>query len=193
MTVAERTENRVDDAVLSSNGDPRVEPQPPSMAISRYEELVAERLYETQPVKPAPAWRRYWRAVIAGTLLVILALLAVLAFRPFLRRTEAPNPPANVTEAPRAAETPTHTLERSPPSVVPAPPPPPPRAAAERAELPGPSISRAPRVTHTQAVQAAPVLAPDRAQPRAAQASNCSDAVAALGLCRSEASPGRTQ
>jgi hypothetical protein len=192
MTVAERTENRVDDAVLSSHADPRVEPQPPSMAISRYEELVAERLYETQPVKPAPAWRRYWRAVIAGMLLVILALLAVFAFRAFPRRTEAPNSPANVTEAPRAAETPTHTLERSPPKVVPAPPPPPPRAAAERAELPGPSISRAPRVTHTQAVPAAAVPAPDPAKPRT-QASSCSDAVAALGLCRSQASQGRTQ
>jgi len=190
MSMAQRTENRVEDVAPA---DPRVELQPPSMAISRYEELVAERLWETQPVKPAPAWRRYLRAVIAGTLLVLLTLLAVFAFRAFVRRTEAPNPPANVTETPRTKEAPTHTLERSPPNVVPAPPPPPARAATERADLPGPSISRAPRVTHTQAVQAAPVLAPDRAQPRAAQAANCSDAVAALGLCRSEASRGKTQ
>ena len=185
-----------------SGADARSEPLPSSMAISRYEELVSERLWETQPVKPTLAWRTHLRSIIAGALLVLLAALAMVAF---FWRTLAPStldnvtlrPPAKeraVNRRPVAQEAPTHTLARSPQSTVPAPPPVPPRASIERTEPPAPAMIRAPAVTHTQAAAAAAVPARERATPRAPKpAANCSDAVTVLGLCSPDTARGNAR
>jgi hypothetical protein len=185
-----------------SGADPRAEPLPPSMAISRYEELVSERLWETQPVE-ATAWRRHPRSIIAGALLVLLAALAVVAF---FWRTLAPSTPDNVTLRPPAneravnprplQEAPTHTLARSPQSAtVAAPPPVPPRTSIERTEPPAPSMIRTPAVTHTQATAGAAALpARERATPRAPKpAANCSDALTVLGLCSPDSTRGNAR
>ena len=86
------------EAAAPSGAPVRPEPQPASMAISRYEELVAERLGDAELVTATPAWRR---KVIAGALLVMLAGLAVVAF---FWRTIGPSPANNVAARPPANE-----------------------------------------------------------------------------------------
>lgn len=188
------------EAAPLSDVAPPSEPLPASMAISRYEELVSERLIETEPVEPTPAWRRHMRSIIAGALLLLLAALAMVAF---FWRTLAPSTPDNITLRPPAKEraanarplaqdAPTHTLPRSPQSTVPAPPPVPPRASIERTEPPAPPMIRTAPVTHTQAAGPAPVAARERAAPRAPKpAANCSDAVTVLGLCSADTARGK--
>jgi hypothetical protein len=86
------------EAAQPSGAPVRPKPEPASMAISRYEELVAERLGDAEPVTATPAWRR---KVIAGALLVMLAGLAVAAF---FWRTIGPSPANNVAGRPPANE-----------------------------------------------------------------------------------------
>ncbi len=178
----------------------RAELQPPSMSIGRYEALVSERLWETQPASALPAWRRHSRKIVAAVLLVLVAALAVAAF--FWRTPGTPdiavrtpakdraiNPPPVV-----AQEAPTHTLPRAPQSTVPAAPAAAPRASVERIEPPAPVTVRTPPVTHTQAAAAAAVAAPERATPRAPKpASNCSEAVSVLGLCGADKARGNAR
>jgi len=76
----------------------RPKPEPASIAISRYEELVAERLGDAEPVTATPAWRK---KVIAGALLVMLAGLTVVAF---FWRTIGPSPANNADGRPPANE-----------------------------------------------------------------------------------------
>jgi len=181
------------------SAEPRAEPPPASMAISRYEELVSERLWETQP-EPAPVWRRPLPRLVAGALLVLLAVLAMIAF---FWRTGAPanmalRPPAKeraVDPLPVVQEAPTHTAPRAPQSAVPAAPAAPPRASVERTEPPAPSVVRTPTVTHTQAVGAAAVVpARERATSRPPKpAANCSEASTVLGLCGAESSRGNAR
>lgn len=187
------------EAAVRSGAEPRAEPPPASMAISRYEELVSERLWETQP-EPAPLWRRPLPRLVAGALVVLLALLAMVAF---FWRTSAPGnmalrPPAKeraVDPLPVAQEAPTHTAPRAPQSAVPAAPAAPPRASVERTEPPAPSLVRTPAVTHTQAMGAAAVVpARERAISRPSKpAANCSEASTVLGLCGAESSRGNAR
>jgi len=187
------------DPAPRSEAEPRAEPPPASMAISRYEELVSERLWETQP-EQAPVWRRPLPRLVAGALVVLLALLATIAF---FWRTSAPGnmtlrPPAKeraVDPLPVAQEAPTHTAPRAPQSAVPAAPAAPPRASVERTEPPAPSVVRTPAVTHTQAMGAAAVVpARERATSRPPKpAANCSEASAVLGLCGAETSRGNAR
>jgi hypothetical protein len=184
------------EAVPPPSADVPVNPQPASMAISRYEDLVAERLWETKPSERGARW--HWansRWVIAGTLLVLLAALALLAFLRW--RTPAPAPVDSVSvrpapkeqavQPPPAVQEPQKaTVQPRPQSVVPAPSRVQPRTTVERVEPPAASVNRTPTVTHTRAAAAAEAEsapAQERAKPRAPQAAKCSDAVTVLGLC----------
>src|SRR5262245_4840173 len=183
-------------------------------------EIIApsEAAPEPSPSAPPPPWyARHARKLIAATGAAVLAVTYSAWKVPTeAPRRIQPQPAIPEAAVPATAAPATPPATAAPATPAPAAPPPvqspPPRTASRASPPPPPAVAapsgpRPPSVTHTQRepapastapaaagpaaaapATAAPVPAP--AAPPAATPSDCPDAVAALGLCASQARKG---